>query len=177
MSTQFLIPIFMFGCITYVAKQLIDARMRILMLRAGGSDDLIRSILEGEALQRRYASLRSGITLIALAAGFALIDLFGSRDITPGAIAVLAAAGRHRQPRLLRADEPALTSGHQHPGKDRCAAARGARPLQQTAVPSRTSTTMFKDIPAAVREICLSVRSREEYVSRSSPNFRVREAP
>jgi hypothetical protein len=92
MSTQFLIPIFMFGCITYVAKQLIDARMRILMLRAGGSDDLIRSILEGEALQRRYASLRSGITLIALAAGFALIDLFGSRDITPGAIAVLAAA-------------------------------------------------------------------------------------
>ncbi|HSX60926.1 MAG TPA: DUF6249 domain-containing protein [Tahibacter sp.] len=92
MSTQFLIPIALFGCITYVVKLLIDARLRILMMRAGSSDELIRSILDGEALQRRYASLRSGITLLALAAGFALIQLFGWNDITPGAIAVIAAA-------------------------------------------------------------------------------------
>jgi hypothetical protein len=92
MSTQFLIPVALFGSITYVIKLLIDARMRILMMRAGGSDELIRSILEGEALQRRHASLRSGITLIALAGGFALIQVVGWKDITPGAIAVLAAA-------------------------------------------------------------------------------------
>ncbi len=92
MSTQFLIPIALFGCITYVVKLLIDARLRILMMRAGSSDELIRSILDGEALQRRYASLRSGITLLALAVGFALIQLFGWNDITPGAVAVIAAA-------------------------------------------------------------------------------------
>lgn len=92
MSTQFLIPITLFGCITYVIKLLIEARLRILMMRAGGSDELIRSILEGEVSQRRYASLRSGITLIALAGGFALIQILGWNDITPGAVAVIAAA-------------------------------------------------------------------------------------
>lgn len=92
MSTQFLVPVALFGSIAYVIKLLIDARMRILMMRAGSSDELIRSILDGEALQRRYASLRSGITLIALAGGFALIQVIGWNDITPGAIAVIAAA-------------------------------------------------------------------------------------
>ncbi|MBL8296980.1 MAG: hypothetical protein JNN30_01420 [Rhodanobacteraceae bacterium] len=92
MNTPFLVPIVLFVCIAYVIKLLIEARLRILMLRAGSTDELIRSILDGEAVQRRYASLRSGITLIALAAGFALIEVIGWDDITPGVIAVLAAA-------------------------------------------------------------------------------------
>ena len=92
MSAQVLVPLALFGSIAYVIKLLIDARMRVLLLRSGSSDELLRSILEGEALQRRYASLRSGITLLALAFGFALIQVFGWDDITPGAIAVLAGA-------------------------------------------------------------------------------------
>lgn len=92
MSAQVLVPIALFGSVAYVIKLLIDARMRVLLLRAGSSDELLRSILEGEAQQRRYASLRSGITLLALAAGFMLIQIFGWDDITPGAIAVLAGA-------------------------------------------------------------------------------------
>lgn len=53
-------------------------------------------------------------------------------------------------------------------------ALRAARPLQQTAIPPQPLRAMAKDIPAAVREICLSFPESEEYVSHGSPNFRVR---
>lgn len=33
---------------------------------------------------------------------------------------------------------------------------------------------MAKDIPTAVREVCLSFPEAEEYLSHGSPNFRVR---
>lgn len=92
MSEQALVPIALFASVTYVIKQLIDARMRILLLRVGGSDELLRSLLQGEEQQRRHASLRSGITLVMLGLGFALIQLLGWNDITPGAAAVLASA-------------------------------------------------------------------------------------
>ncbi|MEP7043736.1 MAG: hypothetical protein ABI843_11780 [Dokdonella sp.] len=87
-----LVPIVMFLCITYGFKAVVDARMRYLLLKAGGSEDLIRSILLGEEQQRRHASLRWGIVLLALAAGFGLIEAFHWTDITPGVVAVLAAA-------------------------------------------------------------------------------------
>lgn len=91
MDNHVLVPIALFGSVVYVIKLLIDARMRILLLRAGDPEEL-RSLLQAEAVQRRHASLRSGITLSMLALGFALIELLGWNDITPGAIAVLAAA-------------------------------------------------------------------------------------
>ncbi|HEY0232425.1 MAG TPA: DUF6249 domain-containing protein [Dokdonella sp.] len=89
---QILVPIALFVCITYVFKAIVDARMRYLLLKAGGSEDLIRSILLGEEQQRRHASLRWGIVLVALALGFGLIEAFHWNEITPGVIAVLAAA-------------------------------------------------------------------------------------
>jgi len=89
---QTIVPIALFVCITYAFKAIVDARMRYLLLNAGGSEDLIRSILLGEEQQRRHASLRWGIVLIALAVGFGLIEAFHWTEITPGAIAVLAAA-------------------------------------------------------------------------------------
>ncbi|WP_313920591.1 hypothetical protein [Tahibacter sp.] len=91
MDHRMLVPIALFGSVVYVIKLLIDARMRILLLRAGDPEEL-RALLQAEAVQRRHASLRSGITLTMLALGFALIQLLGWDDITPGAIAVLAAA-------------------------------------------------------------------------------------
>ena len=87
-----LVPVVLFLCITYVIKLLIDARMRILLLRAGGADGLLQSLLQHEEVQRRHAALRSGISLLALAGGFGVVQLLGWTDITPGAAAVLVGA-------------------------------------------------------------------------------------
>jgi len=45
--------------------------------------------VQAEALQRRHASLRWGILLLAVALGFGLIEAFGWTEITPGVVAVL----------------------------------------------------------------------------------------
>ena len=87
-----LVPIVMFVCMTFVIKLIVDARMRYLLLRGGVSEQLLGSILLGEEQQRRHASLRWGVILVAVGAGFALIHLLGWREITAGAIAVLAIA-------------------------------------------------------------------------------------
>lgn len=91
-----LIPITLFGCLTYafvyLVKAVVDARMRSLLARSGASEELLRSILAGEEQQRRFASLRWGISLVAIAVGFVLIQLLGVHDLTPGAIAILAGA-------------------------------------------------------------------------------------
>ena len=66
-----------------------DARTRAKLITSNGSEDLIRSMVQAEALQRRHASLRWGILLLAVAVGFALIEAFGWTEITPGVVAVL----------------------------------------------------------------------------------------
>ena len=68
------------------------ARFRHKMIGAGGSEELIRSMLQGEEVRRRHASLRWGIILVALAGGFALIQQSDWHELTPGMIAVLAGA-------------------------------------------------------------------------------------
>jgi len=92
MDVDSIIPIVLFLCITYAIKMIVDARMRSRLVGSGASDELLRSLLEGEERQRRFASLRWGITLIALGIAFGLIEAFGWRDVTPGLLAVLAIA-------------------------------------------------------------------------------------
>jgi len=91
-----LIPITLFACLTYsfvyLVKAVVDARMRSLLARSGMSEELLRSILAGEEEQRRFSSLRWGITLVAVALGFGVVQMVGVSDITPGAIAILAGA-------------------------------------------------------------------------------------
>jgi hypothetical protein len=92
-----LVAISLFVCVTYgftyLVKALLDARARSLLTREGASDpDALRALLAAEERQRRFGLLRWGIGLVATAAGFALIEAFGWRDVTPGAIAVLAGA-------------------------------------------------------------------------------------
>lgn len=87
-----LIPITMFICITYAIKAVVDARVRRQMVAVGGSEELVRSVLQGDELRRRHSSLHWGVVLIALALGFGLIQLFGWQELTPGMIAVLAGA-------------------------------------------------------------------------------------
>lgn len=92
MSFEALIPISLFVCIAYAIKVVVDARVRHRMVAAGGSADLIDSVLRGDELHRRHSSLRWGIVLLSLAAGFGLIQWFGWQEVTPGLIAVLAGA-------------------------------------------------------------------------------------
>lgn len=89
MNLEVLIPITLFVCIVYAIKVVVDARTRAKLIQAHGSDELLRSLVAGEAAQRRHASLRWGVLLLALAVGFALIEAFGWDEVTPGVIAVL----------------------------------------------------------------------------------------
>ncbi|MBQ4855469.1 hypothetical protein IMW82_12400 [Rhodanobacter sp. B2A1Ga4] len=87
-----LIPISLFVCIAYSIKVCVDAMVRRHMVNAGGSEELVNSLLRDEEQRRRHSSLRWGIVLVALAAGFGLIQWYGWQEVTPGMIAVLAGA-------------------------------------------------------------------------------------
>jgi len=89
MNFEILIPITLFICVVYAIKVVVDARTRAKLIASNGSEDLIRSLVQAEALQRRHASLRWGILLLAVALGFGLIEAFGWTEITPGVVAVL----------------------------------------------------------------------------------------
>ncbi|EIM03708.1 MULTISPECIES: DUF6249 domain-containing protein [Rhodanobacter] len=90
MSFGELIPISLFVCIAYSIKVCVDAMVRRHMVNAGGSEQLVNSILREEDQRRRHSSLRWGVVLVALAIGFGLIQWFDWHEITPGLIAVLA---------------------------------------------------------------------------------------
>ena len=92
MDFVLLIPITLFLCITYAIKAVVDARVRKQLVASNGDPALVRGILEGDETARRLASLRWGITLVALALGFGIVDLRGWQEITPGVIAVLVGA-------------------------------------------------------------------------------------
>jgi len=92
MDFDVLIPITLFLCITYAIKALLDTRMRSKLLSNNASEEMIRSLVQNEELQRRHASVRWGVVLVCLAVGFALIEFFGWDQVTPGAIAVLLGA-------------------------------------------------------------------------------------
>ena len=92
MNFELLIPISLFIAIAYTIKAVVDARVRRQMIDSNGSQDLVRAMLQGEELRQRHGSLRGGITLVALAVGFGLIEAIGWTEITPGVIAVLVGA-------------------------------------------------------------------------------------
>jgi hypothetical protein len=87
-----LIPMVLFVCIVYAIKVVVDARVRSRMIGAGGSEELVKSILLDEEQRRRHSSLRWGIVLLSVGVGFGLIQWFGWQEVTPGLIAVLALA-------------------------------------------------------------------------------------
>jgi len=92
MNFEILIPITLFICIVYAIKVVVDARVRKQMMDSNGSQDLVRSMLEGEEASRRHASLRWGITLVLLALAFGLIQAAGWDEVTPGVVALLVGA-------------------------------------------------------------------------------------
>jgi putative exporter of polyketide antibiotics len=87
-----LIPITLFACVAYSIKAVVDAYARRRIIESRGSEELVRSLLEGEATRRRLASLHWGSVLIALAVGFGLVEMLGADRVTPGVVALLLGA-------------------------------------------------------------------------------------
>ncbi|WP_300619954.1 hypothetical protein [Dokdonella sp.] len=92
MNVELFIPITLFVCIAYSIKVVADSYTRRRIIESRGSEELVRSLIEGEALRRRQAALHWGSVLVALAVGFGLMDLIGADHVTPGAIALLLGA-------------------------------------------------------------------------------------
>ena len=92
MNFELLIPISLFAAIAYSIKAVVDARVRKQLVSSNGSPELVASILRADETNRRLSSLRWGITLVALALGFGIVEAAGWQDITPGVIAVLVGA-------------------------------------------------------------------------------------
>ena len=92
MEAGLLVPITLFAAIAYSIKAVVDARVRKQLVSSNGSPELVASILRGDESNRRLSSLRWGITLVALALGFGIVEAAGWQDISPGVIAVLVGA-------------------------------------------------------------------------------------
>lgn len=61
-------------------------------IQSNGSEEMLRSLLDGEETRRRQASLRWGTIFVALAVGFGLVEAFGWDELSPGVFAVLLGA-------------------------------------------------------------------------------------
>jgi hypothetical protein len=84
-----LVPIVLFVCATLAFKALLEAVIRLRMMHVGQSETSLRAMFEADRSQRRSSALRSGIALVALACGAALIQAFGWENATPGAVAAV----------------------------------------------------------------------------------------
>ena len=92
MDITVFIPITLFICIYLAIKAVVDARARKHLVQSHGSEEMLRTLLDGEETRRRQASLRWGVILIALAVGFGLLEAFSWEDASPGLFAILLAA-------------------------------------------------------------------------------------
>ncbi len=92
MDFALLVPVTLFICITYAIKAVVDARVRKQLVSSNGSPELLRSIMANDETNRRLSSLRWGITLIALAIGFGIVQGAGWTEVNPGVIALLIGA-------------------------------------------------------------------------------------
>ena len=92
MNFEVLIPISLFFAIAYTIKVIADTTVRRRLVESNGSEELVRSMLAGEAERARTGSLRWGIVMVALAVGFGLVEAGGWNDMSPGVIAILLGA-------------------------------------------------------------------------------------
>lgn len=92
MFIEAMIPITLFLSIAFVIKVIVDAYVRRQLVSSNVSQELVRSIVEGDELRRRHSSLRWGIVLVALAVALAVIEAMGWREVTAGVAALLLGA-------------------------------------------------------------------------------------
>ena len=89
MNADILVPISLFFAIAYTIKVIADMLVRRRLVESNTSEDLVRSMLAGEAERSRTGSLRWGIVMVALAVGFGLVEAGGWNDMTPGVLGIL----------------------------------------------------------------------------------------
>ena len=93
MNLDILLPMTLIAGVVFSIKVVVEAKSRRqLLLAAEASTELARALLRDQERQGRLASLRWGVVLVALACGFGLIQWLGWNEVSPGLIAVLAAA-------------------------------------------------------------------------------------
>jgi len=88
-ADRVLVPIVLFVCATLAFKALLEAVIRLRLMHLGQSETTLRAMLDADRFQRRSGALRTGIALVALACGCALIEMFGWHDVTAGAVAAV----------------------------------------------------------------------------------------
>ena len=76
----------------HAIKVTVEAYTRRRIVESHGSEELVRTLLDGDARRRRQASLQWGAVLLALAVGFGLVEMTGVREVTPGVVALLLGA-------------------------------------------------------------------------------------
>jgi hypothetical protein len=74
-AKQIIVPLVLFICITIAFKALLETIGRYRLLKEGVSSTLLADLLQHDARQRRLASLRWGIFLVAIGLGFALLAI------------------------------------------------------------------------------------------------------
>lgn len=107
MDKHIVVPVLLFVCVTYIFKALIDARLRWQMFNRGGSEELVRMLVDAEAKRRRAAALHWGTVLLALGLGLIVASLLGWRDLSmtsAGLIIGATALGQLAYYRLSRLD-------------------------------------------------------------------------
>ena len=96
MDKDEIIPIVLFLCITlgitYIARLLVNARLRTKMLQTCSSKELVEAIVQGDAHRDQMTALRWGILTAMEAIGFGVIQAMGWTDINPGVVAMLLGA-------------------------------------------------------------------------------------
>lgn len=93
MNLDILLPITLILGVVQAIKVVVEARSRRQwLLAAEGSAEVAAALLRGQERQSRLSSLRWGISLVALALGFGMVQWLGWQDVGPGAVGVLAGA-------------------------------------------------------------------------------------
>jgi uncharacterized membrane protein YedE/YeeE len=87
-----LVLIALFIAIAYTIRAVVEARARTKLLQSNPTESLVHSILRREERARRHTSLRWGIVVTCLAAGFMVVELMNWEEVSPGVIAVLLGA-------------------------------------------------------------------------------------
>ena len=96
MDKETLVPIALFLCITlgitYVVRLLVHARLRVKMLQACSSKELVEAVLQGDSHRDQMTALRWSILTLTEAIAFGIIQATGWTVINAGVVAALLGA-------------------------------------------------------------------------------------
>lgn len=87
-----LIPLSLAICIVVAIRIVVEARLRRRLAETHASEQLLQSLLEADAENRRQSSLKWGLVAIVLGIGCLAVDLFGLSANDPATFGVLFVA-------------------------------------------------------------------------------------